>query len=406
MRAFPMQRDPNAVPGRKHRPCLRANTARRECEHVLGERDVGLGNPIAQPIVHHRLGTARNFLGRLKQRDERAAPGAARLRQEFRGAEQTRHMRVMTTRVTHINSAASVRRCGRRSVWQACGFFHWKRVHICPREHRAAFSTPQNAEDTCPADPFDDLVSEFLELGRDQACGSRFLKTELGMSMDVLVKILLPLSRCLKTPQDVGQCSHQRPPLPESIAMIATVSRFRRTAKQEDDPLDILLRSDGNPPLPYSVRSMAGRHFRSRLTFQSASCSSHVVADERRVSPYSNHDGTGAGVGTDVCAHDTRRRVDLRFVQALVDQKLTDNRIEFVPVLSQQRRASGVTPSVMRLISSSTASRRPSDTPAMRGSPSGGNTESVPMCSDIPQRPTIDPAIRVSDLEIVSHPRS
>ena len=195
MRALPMQGDSNAVPSRKHRACLRADSARRECQHVLRERDIGLGNPIAQPIVHHRLGTARHFFRRLKQRDERAAPGAARLREELRGAQQTRHMRIMTTRVAHIDSSAILRRCGRRGVWQARGFFHGKRVHVCSREHCAAFSTPQNADHTCPADPFEDLVSEFFELCRDHACGARLLKTQLRMSMDVLVKILLPSSR-------------------------------------------------------------------------------------------------------------------------------------------------------------------------------------------------------------------
>src|SRR3954462_4778545 len=145
-------------------PVCVPDSARRECKHVLGERDIGLGNPIAQPIVHHRLGTAGNFFGRLKQRDERAAPRAARLREEFRGAEQTRHMRIMTTRVAHIDRSAILCGRSRRRVWQAGGFFHRKRVHVCPREHSAALSTTQNADDTCPADPFEDLVSELFEL--------------------------------------------------------------------------------------------------------------------------------------------------------------------------------------------------------------------------------------------------
>ena len=36
----------------------------------------------------------------------------------------------------------------------------------------------------------------------------------------------------------------------------------------------------------------------------------------------------------------------------------------------------------------------------MRGSPSAGSTDSVPMRSDMPQRPTIDRAMRVTDLEV------
>jgi hypothetical protein len=91
---------------------LRANAAGRVCKHVLGERDVRLGNPIAQAIFYHRLGTACDFFGRLKECDERAAPGWPCLSEEFRRAKQTRHMRVMTTSMAHTGGPAMFRRRG------------------------------------------------------------------------------------------------------------------------------------------------------------------------------------------------------------------------------------------------------------------------------------------------------
>src|SRR5689334_21225695 len=108
---------------------------------MLSERDIRLGNTVAQTAVHHRFRAASNLFRRLEQRDKGPAPGLRSLGEKFGSAEQTRLMRVMAASICYADCVPRVIYCGEcRSVGQSRIFPHGKCVHVSSRQYGLAFT--------------------------------------------------------------------------------------------------------------------------------------------------------------------------------------------------------------------------------------------------------------------------
>src|ERR1044072_7848437 len=97
MRPLAVKRDANAVPGGEDWASLCADLSRWISEHMLREGDIRFGNPVAQSAVDHSFRATRDLFRRLEQRDKSSSPRLRCLRDQFRRAQQTRHMCIMAT---------------------------------------------------------------------------------------------------------------------------------------------------------------------------------------------------------------------------------------------------------------------------------------------------------------------
>ena len=83
--------------------------------------------------------------------------------EQFRRAEQTRNVRIVSTRMCDAHCLAGLISCGqRRSVRQAGVFPDGERIHVSSRKHGAAFAVSQDADDAGLTDLFDSFVTAFL----------------------------------------------------------------------------------------------------------------------------------------------------------------------------------------------------------------------------------------------------
>src|SRR6476660_9783849 len=79
-----------------------------------------------------------------------------------------------------------------RGVGKIRIFTDRQRIHICSREYRLPFTVAQDADDTGATNLFMHFVAAFSEFRCHECGGSCFLKTKLGMSMEILVNTVLP----------------------------------------------------------------------------------------------------------------------------------------------------------------------------------------------------------------------
>src|SRR6185369_10299551 len=180
MRPLAVERDANAIAGRKDWSCLCANLSRRVSEHVLRERDIRFGDKLTQTTVNHRFRAAGDFFRRLEQRDEGSTPRLPSLGEEFGRTQQTRHMCIMTAGMCDVNCIAAVINCSeRRSVRQACVFPDRERIHISSREYCLSSTVAEDADNTCTTNSFENFVAELLKFCCSERGRLSLLKTQL-----------------------------------------------------------------------------------------------------------------------------------------------------------------------------------------------------------------------------------
>src|SRR5689334_13121456 len=111
MRPLAVKRDANAVPGGKDWANLCADLSRWISEHMLREGDIRFGNTVAESAVDHCFRATRDLFRRLEQRDKRPTPRLRCSRDQFRRAQQTRHMCIMATSMCDAHFISRVINC-------------------------------------------------------------------------------------------------------------------------------------------------------------------------------------------------------------------------------------------------------------------------------------------------------
>ena len=125
-------------------------------------------------------------------------PRSSSVGEQFRRAEQTRYMRVVAAGMHDADGLPRIISCSQcRGVGQTCVFLDGKRIHVGPREHGPAFAVAKGTDDAGPPNPFEDFVTEFFQFRRRECGRFSFLKTQLGMCMELLIKTFLPYGDCL-----------------------------------------------------------------------------------------------------------------------------------------------------------------------------------------------------------------
>ena len=132
---------------------------------------------LEEAVLHHRLGAATAFLGRLEDEVHRAVE-VARGGEILGGAQQHRGVTVMTAGVHAALVLAA--------VIEGVVFVHRQRIHVGAQPDRLGIvADPDRAHDSGLADAGGDLAAPLLQFLRHDLRRAHLLEAKLGMGMDV-----------------------------------------------------------------------------------------------------------------------------------------------------------------------------------------------------------------------------
>ena len=135
------------------------------------EREVGFGKLAIKPRGEQRARAGADLLGRLPDEHERARPVVAQRGERARGADETRHVDVVSARLHGGDFATGeVFHAGGACVGQSGLFLHGQAVEIGADEDGGTGAVFQHRHDTeTAAEFFRDLEARGAELARDDA---------------------------------------------------------------------------------------------------------------------------------------------------------------------------------------------------------------------------------------------
>ncbi len=158
---------------------------------MLSEDHVGLGEALEEAVVDHRVCSLRYLFRWLEDSQQRSPPRVASQREERGGAHQPSHVHVVAAGVHHryrFSVAIGGRDLAR--VGKAGSLLHRQRIHVGPQHDRRAVTVSQYTYDAGLPHSRGHVVSGRAQMIRCYASCPILLHGELGMRMDVLVKLL------------------------------------------------------------------------------------------------------------------------------------------------------------------------------------------------------------------------
>ena len=141
-----------------------------------------------QPAVDHGLSACARFLRRLEHRHQCPLPRIPRLRQKSRGANQPRHVQVMTAGMHDRNGLARTVECGLCAGVRQPGLFSNRQsIHVRTEHDGWPVAIAQQPYHPSLANAVGHLVSRATQPVRGDSCRARLLHGELGVRVDVRV---------------------------------------------------------------------------------------------------------------------------------------------------------------------------------------------------------------------------
>ena len=157
---------------------------------MLAQDDVRFRHHVIQSVGNHGFCPAAPFLGRLEERDQCALPLITLRGQDLHRANKAAHMHVMAASVhdRHVLALMINTHC-RACIVQTRCFLDRQRIHVRPEHHHRSGSVFQNPHNPGLPDVAMNGEAKIFEISRSDPGGSGLLERQLGMGVQVFVKL-------------------------------------------------------------------------------------------------------------------------------------------------------------------------------------------------------------------------